>query len=289
LTNQEIGNGPSPPADQSQSNWIVFRIQKIERYFRDRHAATKEESPQDRASRRTANATVWIAALTLVVVFVGGLQYLIFRAQLKVMADQLIEMKGTGVQTDSLIEANKKLADAAQKQAEAAIVQAKAAQLMAEATRDIQIDSRLTIAPSLQSQVPNVKFFGPDQTATFMMFINNNGFARANQYRAWVKAEVREFPLNGVIATVIPQVSPTSLAKDGMSPELDAVTDAPIVRSDFEAVQRGEKAIYIFGEASYVDPYGSPGNYTIRYIYGRNGQGPLGFTAGDFLVMENQN
>jgi hypothetical protein len=104
------------------------RIQEIERYFHDRRTAKKQENPQDRASRRTANATVFIAILTLAVAFIGGLQYLIFKAQLKVMADQLVEMKGTGTQTDTLIEANKSLAEAAGKQAQAAIDSAKTAQ-----------------------------------------------------------------------------------------------------------------------------------------------------------------
>jgi hypothetical protein len=78
----------------------------------------EKESSQDRASRRTANATVWIAILTVATVVVGGLQYFTFKGQLQVMADQLVEMKGTGKQTDELIAANKKVADAAQGQLE---------------------------------------------------------------------------------------------------------------------------------------------------------------------------
>jgi hypothetical protein len=120
LTNQETGDAPRPPTAQSQPNRVTRCVQKIERYFHNRRAAKKQENSQDRASRRTANATVWIAALTFAVVLIGGLQYLIFKGQLKVMADQLVEMKGTGTQTDTLIETNKQLANAAVENAAAA-------------------------------------------------------------------------------------------------------------------------------------------------------------------------
>jgi hypothetical protein len=116
LTDQETGNAPEPPAAQPQPNWFIRSGQNIERYFHDRAATRRIESPQDRASRRTANATVAVAFLTVAAVVVGGLQYLIFKGQLKVMADQLQEMKGTGKQTDDLISENRRLVEAAQGQ-----------------------------------------------------------------------------------------------------------------------------------------------------------------------------
>lgn len=118
MTDQQHGDGPNPPTNKPQSHWIAWTIQKVKRYLHDRSAAKKQEDPQDRASRRTANATVFIAILTVAVVLVGGLQYLIFKAQLKVMADQLVEMKGTGKQTDDLIGANKSLVEVANGQLE---------------------------------------------------------------------------------------------------------------------------------------------------------------------------
>jgi uncharacterized protein YoxC len=102
-----------------QPSWREGRIQRIKDYFHNRRSAKNQETSQDRASRRTANATVAIAFLTVAVVVVGGLQYLIFKGQLKVMADQLEEMRGTGKQTDELISENKSLVEAAQGQLEA--------------------------------------------------------------------------------------------------------------------------------------------------------------------------
>jgi hypothetical protein len=93
LTDQESSNHSDPPATQTQPNWIVRRVQKVKRYFHERRAAKKQENSQDRSSRRTANATVAIAALTVAVLIVGGLQYITFDLQLKVMQGQLNEMK----------------------------------------------------------------------------------------------------------------------------------------------------------------------------------------------------
>ena len=93
MSNQETGNTPSPPTNQPQPNWVVRRVQKIKRYFRDRSAAKKQENSQDRSSRRTATATVWIALLTVAVLIVGGLQYITFDRQLSVMRGQLDAME----------------------------------------------------------------------------------------------------------------------------------------------------------------------------------------------------
>ena len=121
----------------------------------------------------------------------------------------------------------------------------------------------------------------------FEIFINNSGFARANQYVAWAKAEVREFPLVGAITTTTPKgIPPTSVSKDSMAPELNARTSTPVTSDEIAAIDRGEKAIYIFGEATYIDPYGNPGRYSICII----GRGtPLILTGGDFPVTENEN
>jgi uncharacterized protein YoxC len=118
LIDQEPSDTTNPPATPAQPSLVVGRVQQIKHYFQGRRPAKKEESAQDRASRRTANATVAIAFLTIAVVVVGGLQYLIFKSQLKVMADQLEEMRGTGKQTDELISENKSLVGAAQGQLE---------------------------------------------------------------------------------------------------------------------------------------------------------------------------
>jgi hypothetical protein len=112
-------NSAAPP----QPSWIVWSIEKVKRSLHERRIKKKNESPQDRASRRTASATVAIAILTFVGGAVGGLQYLIFKGQLRIMADQLAEMRSTGTQTDALIIEAKRSADAANQAAIAATKQ----------------------------------------------------------------------------------------------------------------------------------------------------------------------
>jgi hypothetical protein len=53
----------------------------------------KEEDSQDRATKRTANATVCIAIFTVVAAFVGISQFIVLRGQLNVMQRQLTEMQ----------------------------------------------------------------------------------------------------------------------------------------------------------------------------------------------------
>jgi hypothetical protein len=93
VTDQETGDNPNPTTSPPQPKRVVRCVQKIKRYFHDPRAAKKQESSQDRSSRRTAVATVWIAILTVAVLIVGGLQYVTFDRQLTVMQGQLDEMR----------------------------------------------------------------------------------------------------------------------------------------------------------------------------------------------------
>ncbi|MGO9770774.1 MAG: hypothetical protein ACLPSW_14710, partial [Roseiarcus sp.] len=75
----------------------------------------------------------------------------------------------------------------------------------------------------------------------------------------------------------------------GQYPELDAVTDTPVSQSDYDAIQRGTKTIYIFGEATYIDPYNTPVDDPLRYIYGKGSPGiPPAAIPSDFPVTENK-
>jgi hypothetical protein len=106
--------GSSPPEDgegaaherqnvnQYQERFVYAPIRSIVRWADGHNGAI------------TAVATVVIAIATIVnVVYVGG---------------QLAEMKSTGIQTDTLIETNRKLVDAATEQASASVISAQTAQ-----------------------------------------------------------------------------------------------------------------------------------------------------------------
>jgi len=114
------GDGPGRP-DHSHyydqpSRWARF-VGNLKRYRDERRAKKKEENPQDRAARRTAIATVFIAIFTLATVGIGGFQFFILRGQLIAMQGQLSEMKSGGKQTGDLVVATQNLATAASTQA----------------------------------------------------------------------------------------------------------------------------------------------------------------------------
>jgi hypothetical protein len=73
--------------------WIVNKVVS----FANKPKPKKEpENPTDKAARRTAIATIWIAVFTVLLAFVSGFTLLILRGQLH-------EMQGGGIQTDHLL------------------------------------------------------------------------------------------------------------------------------------------------------------------------------------------
>src|ERR1051326_3477744 len=85
MTDHETRDTPAPPAVKPHPSWIIGCVQRGRRYIREHRTKIQEEGAQDRASRRTANATIWIAILTAVTIAVGISQYIIFGRQLDVM------------------------------------------------------------------------------------------------------------------------------------------------------------------------------------------------------------
>jgi hypothetical protein len=110
-----------------KSNWIARCINEIKRKFEQHCAEKKHETAQDRATRRTATATICIAIFTAVTFGVARSTYWVLQGQLEVMRGQLTEMQSAGKQTEKLIEANQDLANASKRQAEVAATQAEAA------------------------------------------------------------------------------------------------------------------------------------------------------------------
>jgi hypothetical protein len=71
MENAENRQPPNPPIAQPRQGWWVRLIGYIKRKSHERKAKKKEETPADRATRRTATATVWIAVFTVVLGFVS--------------------------------------------------------------------------------------------------------------------------------------------------------------------------------------------------------------------------
>jgi len=89
LANQKSGKDAGAPRKPHVIPFGPWCIAKIKRKLHERRAERNKETSQDRFARRTANATVAIAVLTVVVAVVGGLQYCTFQGQLNVMQGEL--------------------------------------------------------------------------------------------------------------------------------------------------------------------------------------------------------
>jgi hypothetical protein len=100
---------PSEPPFIPLGPWCVA---KIKRCFHERRAERQKETAQDRFTRRSANATIAIAALTFIVAGIGILQWRVFDQQLEVFRGQLGEMRSGAALTQQLIEATRQYADA---------------------------------------------------------------------------------------------------------------------------------------------------------------------------------
>jgi hypothetical protein len=104
------GEQPNKPAKNPRGGfwrWLILHSERKVHQRRARHERKKsEEKPEDKAARRTATATVWIAILTVVLAAVGVLT--------------LIELIEGGADTEALVDASRKQARAADQSAKAA-------------------------------------------------------------------------------------------------------------------------------------------------------------------------
>jgi hypothetical protein len=91
------------------NNWFSNIVEIFKTYLQAHRANKSKETPQDRAARRTANATVWIAFFTAAVIVVGACQYYAIKGQLD-------EMRSGSVDTQNLVKATSDLAAAAKNQ-----------------------------------------------------------------------------------------------------------------------------------------------------------------------------
>ena len=97
----ETGNSTkaTPEVKAPRYRWGTRLVGYVKRKVHERRAKKQHEEPADRAARRTASATVWIAIFTVILALVGGLT--------------LYEVIAGGSDTHTLAEAAKKQAGVA--------------------------------------------------------------------------------------------------------------------------------------------------------------------------------
>jgi len=93
LDNADSRKPTDKPPDQLRPSRRQRFITHIKCYFECRRTRKRQETAQDRAARRTANATVAIAAFTLATIGVGISQFVAMRRQQNIMQGQLDEMR----------------------------------------------------------------------------------------------------------------------------------------------------------------------------------------------------
>jgi hypothetical protein len=72
LDNECSGDGPNDEIGNSRNHWWIWLIRYTKRKLKDRRAKKQNESTIDRAARKTATATIWMAFLTLMLAVISG-------------------------------------------------------------------------------------------------------------------------------------------------------------------------------------------------------------------------
>jgi hypothetical protein len=111
------GADPQSSGHHKKSRRLSNLISELHRILRERRAKKNQEGAADRAARKTATATVFIAIFTFATVAVGVSQFFVFKWQLgemqragkqtdhvvAAMQGQLEQMKASSKQTDRII------------------------------------------------------------------------------------------------------------------------------------------------------------------------------------------
>jgi hypothetical protein len=72
MPNANSGNQASPLVRQPNTSWGTRFIGYVKGKLKEKEAKRKNENPTDRAARRTADATYWIAAFTIILAITSG-------------------------------------------------------------------------------------------------------------------------------------------------------------------------------------------------------------------------
>lgn len=73
MPNAKSGAKPNSEIEKTGRQWWSRFVGYVKRKFQERKAKKEKETTQDRAARRTANATVWIAGVTILMALFNGL------------------------------------------------------------------------------------------------------------------------------------------------------------------------------------------------------------------------
>lgn len=266
-----------PPAPPLRTIWGLAHLK---RKFHERRAKYEDQTPEEKAAWRTANATVWIAVFTIVLAFVGGFT--------------LYEVIAGGNDTKTLAEAAKKQAFAAAQQVGTTAALAMNAKTQADRTKDLadrmkeQADQTKIVADQAVVQAEAAK--NAAYTASASLASSKETFHE--QERPWLGVSaltVTQFdknkPLRIDVGFINSGKTPALEVKHGtrfkFDPRFAATPDAtwgtifsmdpeqsvppqgaytthmtmnqPLFDTQFDAIKAGGKFLYFYGEITYID------------------------------------
>lgn len=288
LADADEGQNSNAPVEKSRSKRVraVWGIGHRKRKMHQRAAKYKKETPTDKAARRTATATVWMAVFTFVLVAVAG-------GTLVILRNQLREMHEGGTQTDKIIKAAN-LIEGHQKQ-------------MVTDNKQVLSDNKTALEGTLRENRNELgKMLQQNRDALEANIAQGKRVLDANieasrgDQRAWLGASDNTYTL----AATGPIESSVTVTNSGKSPAIDILcritgtttlkahvfsdsdivypSDLPILKQGtifpaqhfplkaggdpmdvtkqeqwFEKVKSGEFIQYFFGEVRYRDAFGT--------------------------------
>lgn len=209
---EDAGDSAQPDLEgkkPSDSWWVRFISYVKNRTTHERRTKKQKESPVDRAARRTAAATIWMAVFTVILTLVSGGTLLILKRQLKEMQDggtdthklaqaagdqatwtqrlagsadtQSGYMKDQAGRTKDLADRMKDQADRTKTMADQAIIQAKEAKVSAEAAESAAQTAVASIRPWIKITSVDLRP-GILDTKTLMFHWPASGLAEFPQF-----------------------------------------------------------------------------------------------------------
>jgi hypothetical protein len=167
-------NGPNPntpiKTPSKRRGWARF-VSNVKRKAHERRTKQQEESPVDRAARRTANATVGLMIFTVVLAATSV-------GTVWILKNQLREMHEGGIDTHALADATEKMKGSAEKSAQAS-------RDFADTAGDIK-DSIDTAVDKLDAQAKGIEQSRKSSLSASTKALNASIYSSRLDERAWI-------------------------------------------------------------------------------------------------------
>jgi len=254
LTDTDSGEDVERKVEQLCQKWWIGLIDYVKRKMSQRKTKKQNETPSDKAARRTAIATIWMAIFTFVLAFTSGLTIWILKNQLK-------EMRDSGTQTDRIIAADERIAIAI----EASLGQAKIA--FDAANKQAILSQRAWLHVLVQTQAhTNGQPFVVGEPLEIRATTKNTGRTPAINIKSVTKRDVTARDAGGKF------LEPPFVYRDAdyvfngnLTPDGSSYGDfvKPFTSTDLDRIISQKVRMYVHGRVEYDDVFGA--NHWINF------------------------